>query len=359
MFDAFRYTPTLFVRPSEVEGLSRLPDYDKDAILPIIRLKKWYNSKSLENSFVALQESFGLRLAVLDLGLLPGEIKNECDASLVELHNPAGGHAAWVNLVSAKENFIPTLQWGGSAQQTAQQANGLVTLGRGLVVRLRRAHQWDIARLSMIAPIDAEGLPILVVLDYGQLARSTDLTAAAAELSGVAGAVLAAFPNSHVTFTLGITSFPPEFASIDREHARIPIRERGLFSILSAALPFSSGEAALIYGDLGSVCADRGTIARGGAPRVDLASRNEWAYYRREVDHSYVAAAQAVMADAAWRDDIVIWGTNEIRRAATGDLTNLEYQRRWVAVRINVHLHQQVNYDAPDALIATDDPWSD
>lgn len=359
MFGGFNYFPTLFVRPSEIEGLGRLPDHDKDSILPSIRLRKWHNSGSLDNSFNALEQSFGARPAILDLGPIPGQIKTPADAALIELHNSAGGHAAWVHLLEGKNHLIPTLQWGGTAQQTSDQAANLVDLGRGLVLRLRRANQWDLSLLSSISSIDSGDLSVLVVLEYSQLAVSTDLTAAAAELSGVASAVLAALPNSDVTFTLAVTSFPPEFASIDREHARIPIRERGLFSILSAGPPFAASQTQLVYGDLASVCADRGPIARGGAPRIDLAARNEWAYYRREVDLCYVSAAQAVMADAAWQDDLAIWGTNEIRRAASGDLTNLEYQRRWVAVRINLHLHQQINYDAPHALIATDDPWSD
>ncbi|MDX8358570.1 beta family protein [Sphingopyxis terrae] len=359
MFEGFRYIPSLGVRPSEIEGLRRLPDFDKDALFPDIRLKKWHNSGSLDKSFNAISEAFGSRPSILDLGPAPLEIKSQCDARLMQLRDPNNGHADWVSLIAEHEQFVPTLQWGGTASQTRLQAEQLLSLNRGLVIKLRRQHQWDLASLASLHGLNTASSEVLIVLEYGQLASQTDLTAASAELAGIAQSVVGVFSFSVLRFTLAVTSFPAEFASINREHARLPIRERGLFAILSAAPIFSSGQVVLIYGDMASVCADRGEFARGGAPRIDLACRNEWAYYRREHDQSYVAAANAVMADSAWQDGLYIWGTNEIRRAASGDLSDLAYPRRWVTVRINVHLHQQLHYSAPGQVLQTDEPWND
>jgi hypothetical protein len=357
LFADFGYFPTLGIRPSEIEAVGRLPDFDKDSLLPIIRLRKWRNSGSLDKSFAALSGALSLRPAVLDLDVPPAEVKNATDARLVELHDPANGHASWVELFQQHPHLIPTLQWGGTNQGTALQALNLLALGRGLAIKLRRSQGWDIANLAALSGVAFGTAPILAILEYGHLARQADLSAAAAEINGISQAALAFLPSSGVTFTLAATSFPPEFASINRAHARLPIRERGLYSV--AAPAFAARGVPLVYGDFASVCGNRGTMARGGAPRVDLACRNEWAYYRREEDQSYIAAAGAVIADPAWQDDLFIWGTNEIRRAATGDISNLHYPQRWVAVRINVHLHQQIHYNSPGALLATDEPWVD
>jgi hypothetical protein len=359
MFEDFAYTPTLGVRPSEMEGLRRLPDFDKDALLPNIRLRKWRNSGTLEKSFDQITQAVGGRPIIIDLDGPPREVKNSTDEHLVVLNDPEGGHAAWVALLQSRPNMTPTVQWGGSAAQVAGQATALLALGRGISIRLRKAHQWDWAGLSGLRGVQFGQAPVMVVLDFGQITARTDVTAASAEIAGIAAAAAASLGAARITVTVAASSFPAEFASINRTHARLPIRERGLFTVLGATNTFGSQGLPLLYGDFASVCCAKGSMARGGAPRVDLVCRNEWAYFRREEDQSYVAAARAAMGDRGWQNDLVIWGTNEIRRAAGGDLENLHYPQRWVTTRINAHLHHQIHYGAPGALLATDEPYQD
>jgi hypothetical protein len=342
-----------------MEGLRRLPDFDKDALLPNIRLRKWRNSGTLDKSFDQITQAIGQRPILLDLDGPPKEVKNATDEHLVALTDPTGGHAAWAALLQPRENVIPTVQWGGSAPQTASQASALLAFGRGIAIRLRKAHQWDWAGLSGLADVHFGQSPVLLVLDFGQITARTDMAAASAEMAGIAAAAAASLQASRITVTVAASSFPAEFASINREHARLPIRERGLFTVLQAANTFGPQGLPLLYGDFASVCCAKGTMARGGAPRVDLVCRNEWAYFRREEDQSYVEAARAAMRDRGWQDDLVIWATNEIRRAAGGDLEDLHYAQRWVTTRINAHLHQQIHYGAPGALLATDEPYED
>lgn len=342
-----------------MEGLRRLPDFDKDVILPNIRLRKWRNSATLEKSFEKIAEAIGPRPLILDLDDRPAAVKNATDEQLVALHDPSGGHAAWVGLLQNRHNMTPTVQWGGSAAQTIGQTQALLQLGRGVAIRLRKSHQWDWAGLSSLTAVQFGQAPTLLILEVGQITARTDLAAASAEIAGISAAAAASLQATRITVTIAASSFPAEFASIDREHARLPIRERGLFTMLQAANTFRPQGLPLIYGDFASVCCAKASMARGGAPRVDLACRNEWAYFRREADQSYVEAARAAMVDPGWQDRLFIWGMNEIRRAALGDLSDLHYPQRWVTTRINAHLHQQTHYGSPAAVFDTDEPYED
>lgn len=326
-------------------------------LIPTISLRKWMNSGQLQNSFDQITTAMGGRQVILDLGATRQPPQGSAELQLAALHNPEGGFAAWVQEVTARELVIPTLQWG-DPQPTRAQLNALVELGRGLVLRFRRGNAWNLPQLLNIAPVELGGAAVLCILDFGQLQMNADLTQAASELVAVAGAIRQRLDTSDITFSLAASSFPVDFASINREHARIPIRERELFNLISAADVFNEPGVTLAYGDFASVFAAERGFARGGAPRVDYPRATRWTYYRREVDLSFVNAAAAVMADADWDDDLVIWGSNEIRRAASGDLDGLHYQRAWTAVRIHLHLHQQLHFGS-GGLYETDDDWSD
>lgn len=358
MFSSATYIPFMTVRPSEMQGLRRLPDADKDALLPSIRIGKLNGSHQLARTFEGLEKAFGTRSIIADLVSPPTEVKHLSDQQLVELNQPTNGHAAWTGLMRDHSNFLPTVQWGPSANDLIRQTAALLELNRGLVLRLRRNNHWDLASLQTIASLPLRQVPLLVVLDFGQLTGRLDDPSVTAELMGVMNSALQIVGGGNVTITTAMSSFPPEFASIHREHARLPIRERGVFTQLAASAPLFGG-VPMVYGDYASVCMNKSGFAQSGAPRVDLASRNEWVYFRREVDQCYIEASKAVMADSAWQDGLALWGTNEIRRAAGGDVTDLHYQRAWVGVRINVHLHQQLHYSSPNGGEDTDEAWED
>jgi len=60
-------------------------------------------------------------------------------------------------------------------------------------------------------------------------------------------------------------------------------------------------------------------------------------------------AAQIIDTPEFKGDALKIWGADAIRSAAKGDLGGLERPRDWYGVKVNLHLHRQINY-APGLL---------
>jgi hypothetical protein len=167
----------------------------------------------------------------------------------------------------------------------------------------------------------------------------------------------AVLASANLSTVLIGSSFPSSFAEIDPSYSKMEIRERSLHSLLAPSSPLRANEINLWYGDHASVYADLKQPAFRGAPRVDLPSRLTWAFHRRKEENGYQLAAQLIMKETEWREDVLCWGTQEIRRAAIGNLEGLNSGAPWTAIRINNHLHQQAHFD--ESVGPIEEPWSD
>lgn len=360
MFDRFNYFPIINIKPAEISALSHLPGPDKDIFLPIIGLKKWANSKSLDNSVLQIERGVSSRPIVLDLGNIGGG--TGADEELSKLKEAAGGFKNWIAFLRDHENFIPTLQTNSFAKKNfLSQADKALSLGRGIAIRLRRKQEWNLQALEALEDLNFNGQEILLIMDAEQLEANFDLLNSAALMSQIAVRARDNLKSSKLTICPAGSSFPSEFASINRQHAKISIRERQLQQILNQASAQSKLEIEFRYGDYASVFAgDRGFAQTGSAVRIDYPSKFRWIYHRRENEiEGWKNAASAITSEAEWNDKLTIWGAERIRRAAIGELDGMKYQRDWVAVRINLHLHQQTNFDGGDGLLSTDEPWQD
>jgi hypothetical protein len=359
VFSDHEYFPILNVKPAEIGALEHLPGTDKDRLLPIIGLKKWYNSSSLDNSIDKIHRCFGQRRIALDLGLIGKG--TGADEELTALRDSADGYSNWVSFLGDHAQFTPTVQLEDPRPEILRrQIRELLRLDRGIVFRLRRTAQWGDALIQTISQMNLDGAEALIVLDIGQIQVNTDLTALAVAAGAIAERSLAACATATNTICVAGSSFPSEFASINRQTARIDIRERRLQGILNQDAERRNLRYRFAYGDYGSVFAgDRGFAQSGNALRVDYPARLRWVYHRSELANAATVAAQGIMNEPEWDDGLAIWGTTEIRRAADGDVAGLEYQRNWTAVRIHLHLHRQLNFEDGAQFLGTDEPWQD
>ena len=153
---------------------------------------------------------------------------------------------------------------------------------------------------------------------------------------------------------ISATTFPDSFVGIRSES----IRERAFFNSIRAVIHNSS----LIYSDRGSAREERRTGGGGvPSPRIDYPRFDDWKFYRVDSEDGYELAAQDLVADeSAWDPSIRIWGTQMIERTADGDRFAIISPVRATAVRINLHMHRQVFYDAQDKVASyTEDEWVD
>lgn len=127
----------------------------------------------------------------------------------------------------------------------------------------------------------------------------------------------------------------------------------------------------MIYSDRAGARAEK--IGGGGgipSPRIDYPLGNDWRFIREEFeDHAapkdnereilYTAIARQMMKEEYWNSDLHVWGTQVIELTSKGDKFGINSPTKATAVRINIHLHQQLHYDSPLELMDTDEDWED
>lgn len=365
----FKYTPILSIRNSEMTALQQLPEKSKDILLPLISLRGWVSSKKLEKSILQIKKSFGDRFWIADIdksflevernseGEYPREVFQEIENLLISNN----GYENWVEYVNNIPNIIPTVQLGDINQISTQMTN-LAALGRGIVLRFKdediESSNYQIA-LNVAANLGLDD--VYVIFDYGQVTREI-LT----YYSGIASLVQAAHKIlNDPLVSISASSFPYSFSGFNK--SEYSIYERLLFNKVTQECK----DIRLLYSDWGSARADR--IEGGGgipSPRIDYPLQNEWRSIREEFedyanpaegekDRLYTKIAQELIKESYWITDLHVWGTQMIELTSIGDSFGINNPMKATAVRINLHLHQQLYYDSPIELIDTDEEWKD
>lgn len=336
-------------------ALQELPAKDKDLLLPIILLRGWVGSNTLEKSFDRIAEAYDDRPWIADIDEVYMEQPNnrEVFKELRALTDSSEGYRKWFELIQLKENLIPCLQLR-DITQLPTQIDHFMNLGRGICVRFTPGMFASIRPvLAQIASKQVRDL--CVILDHGQErynSRQPDALTRAATIDAYVKQIVAVVPSASVVASS--TSFPIDFANGGVEQE---IFERTVYNEVKRLNP----TIPVIYSDRGSARAER--TGGGGipAPRIDYPLSDRWLFFREETPkpQGYYDAAAAAIASPNWNNDLNIWGTQMIKLTSLGDQYAITSPVRSTSVRINIHLHQQLYYDTPAELTDTDDDWED
>ena len=355
-FSNYKYCPILCVRPAEMVALEELPEKDKDKMLPIILCRPWVNSKQLKNTFDKISDAIGDRFWIADIDNLyerGTSAEREVHRELDELKVSDFGYLNWCEKIKSIPQAIPTLQLE-DPDELEEQIDYFLNLGRGIVVRFTPNTISRVTQiLSVISSKQVQNLCVILDYEHISFGPRRDVNEHAAQVLGVLSQVEAITPAAKAI--VSATSFPSSFKDLENQ----TIYERALYNTLQQAAIMP-----LIYSDRGSARAER--LGGGGGdaipPRIDYPDREAWYFVRKENEEKmagYRNAAKDIMRAAYWNSDLDIWGTNMIKAAAGGDSSAIKSPARSSAVRINIHLHQQLFYDNPDELLDTDDEWKD
>lgn len=365
-----RYVPLLSLKPAEMAALEELSNKEKDILLPLISLKRWANSKSLDNSLKRVEKAFDKRYWIADLdseflGSVPKKIAEGATQDVFyqfkDLSDSANGYLNWVNFIAEHDTLIPTAQLGDLAELNSQ-LDQLIALQIPVVIRIKMGDETNIspAELNDIVYIltTKSFVELLVILDYGDLTRINLLEHS--QYSRLITTMHKLLPNA--LFSVSGTSFPYTFGRSYK--GEIPIYERQIFNKIVCDCP----DINLIYSDWGST---RELNINGGGgvppPRIDYALKNDWRYIRKEFDEEaseskellYKKSAIEMMASDYWINDLPAWGRQMIEKTALGDEFGITSAHRATAVRVNLHLYQQIHYfENPDE-IDTEEDWVD
>ena len=349
------YLPALEVRPAELLALQELPAKDKDAMLPLFRLRPWTSANKLSSALERIQLAFGKRPHYLEMSgpepVLPGK-EREVHAELSRLRDPAEGFRNWCDFfeVAGREHVIPVAQLSDPFQYVSQ-IQQLYKLGRGILVRLDVSVESIVNTIVQItADITDGGRGILFVLDFGK--RNQKFLDQTSDVASLLLAAKALAPRGEIA--MSASSFPDGFTLITEQ----AIYERKVFEAIKSKVP------GLIYSDRGSARAER-QVGGGGAPapRVDFARPNDWVFFRDSTGGDRLAAYQrqavSLMESESWDPRLKLWGCQMIEKTALADETGITSPNRSTAARINIHLHQQLYYGLGEALYDTDEDWVD
>ncbi|MHA7845631.1 beta family protein [Serratia sp. D1N4] len=369
LIDNYSYIPILSLKPAEMAALEELPLKDKTLLLPLISLKKWANSKSFVKSIERINKAFGDNYWISDLDkefLKSARSKfaiehDQISADFINLATPSDGYQNWVDFVSQHENIIPAIQFE-DISQLDRQLDRLLDLQKPLVARFELTgdysiipHDFTKAIRTLSSRLFNSGL--LIVLDYGDFNRLNLIEYY--KYSNLIKQIHSLLPNA--IFSVSGTSFPYSFAGSYR--GEIPIFERQIFNKVSSECTNIN----LIYSDRGST---RALGNNGGSgvppPRIDYPLKNDWRFIRKELDPDlyekeelYQEAAIEMMKAEYWNQDLRLWGTQMIEKTSIGDPFGITSANRATAVRINLHLYQQLHYyDIIDTL-DTEEDWVD
>ncbi len=372
IFLPWSYIPILAVSPAEMTALEQLPNKDIDKLLPLFSLKGWMSANKLENTLKRIEQSVGNRAWIADIeesflsknkkflftGSYPDrDVFREIEALL----DPAGGYSNWCSFIKAQPNVIPCLRHehkNGFAEQVAK----LSSLNRGVVLRIKpeennlSKHTEILAILRMLNISNVLFLYDLGTIDVNFSERIMMLNKFIVEASRAL---------QDPAFSVSASSFPYGFAGqLEGENS---IYERLLFNQVEA-----SGIARiLIYSDRGSARVEKQEGGSGTPPpRIDYPLKKDWKFVRREIDddapgakerrkRAYIEMAKEVVESDYWIPTLRLWGTQQIELTALEDSFSIDSAQKSTAVRINIHLFNQLYYNEDTAGIDTDEEWND
>lgn len=368
----FQYAPILALNPSEMTALEQLPSKDKDKILPFFSLKGWTTAKNLNSSIERIEKSIGDRSFIADIDKeflfenkdykFNGHYPRRVHEQINELLMPNDGYRNWFEFINDTPKAIPTLQLY-DINELDEQIVLLASLNRGLVVRFKmKSSSAELFNTVARAILGKKINQLLFIFDHEDVGRVETLEGD--KHAKLIESMHRIFPKA--IFSISSASFPSSFAGSYR--GEIPIYERLLFN---RTFKHCSANITMLYSDRGGARASK--ISGGGSvppPRIDYALKNDWRFIRKEFDDPrnialgekeklYQDAAVEMMNSDYWIEELKLWGIQMIEKTAEGDVYGITSPNRATAVRINLHLYQQLHYSDVIEDLDTDEDWND
>ncbi len=343
----YTYFPTLRTRAAELRGLKELDDARKERIVPMLTLGQWRGSSELNKAAEKAVDAVGDRPFFMDLS----SDKRKVEAHWEQLRNPAGAFNEWRDFAAQYPNAIPVVQIpsGTRTRDIVQQAQEIESKFGTVAFRIQDFSSQTPFVISAISALDDPRNAIVFIdCQYIREAIAAFTTATIATIN----ALRTEFPA--VLIVVLSTSFPSStlpFADSAKQRGVIPILERDLHARVG-------GNPVAIYGDHASIHAvvyDDVPMMRW-SPRIDYPTYTDWHFERRpgSIEAGYIAAAQAIQADFQCSSASSIWGERMIAQAAGGNPYG-KAPASWIAVRVNIHLARQIDYDEASRSAEDDD----
>lgn len=363
--ESITYIPILHLKPAEMAGIQELPNIDKDQISPLFVLRRWVGSRSFNNTIERVKLAFSNRPCFVDLDYdnlqeLENKEENgnhvECLAKMRNLFDSSNGYENWFTFICENEYFLPTLLLE-DLNALEGQLDRFIAIKRKFLIRLKmyklNKDEFN-AIIKTLLSSKYIGEEYVLLLDYGDINRLNYIDAE--RYISLFKQLKKLLSKAYLSFSG--TSFPYNFTGSSK--GEIPIYERLIYNIIRKEM----GEGSFIYSDRASTRTFSQTAAGTPPPRIDYALKNDWRYIRKESRSGekkdlYAEAAIEIMASEYWDPNLRLWATQMIEKTAMYDDYGIGNPLKATAVRVNLHLYQQLHYFTDLSDLTTDEEWFD
>gem|GEM_PF-1313040 len=329
------YVPTLFLRSAEMQALEHLSNAEKDAVIPLVLLKPWANSQSLDGGIKRIEKAYPSRRYMLDIDRYYTRSSERASWSqYLRTQSSDGDFKYWRDFVGNFENIIPAIQHVGATEtQIQKQIEWTDEIGRPFFFRIENNHPGNRhAVLDAIRNIAHSNY--LVVIDVGW---SRDILSLEMWASSWIEALLELHRDLRVV--ISGSSFPADFMAYGRQGEEA-LQERPLFNSLARR----HNAARLVYGAWAS---SRPQGAEGGGPGypgVALPLPTKWVFFRGSaIGGSFQPLAQEAVNSGIWDNNLSVWGKYFINNTANDAGYVINSAQQATAARINIHMNEQIS----------------
>jgi hypothetical protein len=343
----------LHARLAEIRALRELPDSTKNLLFPVIKIRPWLNAKSLDKAFEAVEQAIGNRLYAVDLDSTkytpPSDNQTPAQAAFSDLFNSASGYKTYYEKVSEGPNRIPVFQGiTDLATDVDLQLSHVREMDRGLVIRSTPTSPGKMLEIAQkVSDLRIDNCVFVIDCGWGR-----DILSSASLCASLVQSIIDLRGDLEVV--VGGSSFPIDFS--DRgTRFQTTLIERPLFQEVRRLV--NGGD--LVYGDWGSTRPPTDPVPMRNVPRIDIATPVNWISWRSENGEDYSDIANRTVQDSDWDGSLGIWGEYMIVSTANGAGDCIRSPAMAAAVRVNIHLHQQANFDNPTGLHVGDEPVGD
>ncbi len=341
------YVPLLHARQAEMRALREIPGEARSRLLPVIRLRPWMNSKTLQKAFENIDVATNGEQFGLDLDIFANDPASTKPARIEfsQLFDAHLGFSRYYDAVEEGVNRIPVFRdLAGPNPQIPLQIERVRDLKRGLFVRVNVNHPGRFIEVAQRC-IDNDVDNVVFIFDCGW---NTNLLPQAAISAGLINTLLDVTEDYEAV--IAGSSFPDAFGG---HGSRFPIlaEERPLYQAVQGAV----NRAQLVYGDWASTRAPVDPTPMKNVPRIDTAELNRWNCWRSD-DEDYQEVAERVVDDPLWNGNMDIWGDYMIQSTAEGEEPSIKSAVMAAAVRINLHMIAQAGFENPNQIHLGDEP---
>jgi len=328
------YVPLLHARLAEMRAMSEIPASLRERMLPLVRLRPWLTSRSLDKAFDVINDAVDFRGYGLDLDNFARDSasKKPAKQEFERLFNPALGFEAYYDKVEENENIIPVFrELSGQNPQIPLQLQRASDIGRGIFIRVNVAQPGRFLEVAQRC-IDQDISNAVFIFDAGW---NTNILPYAAICSGLINSLLDITEEYEVV--VSGSTFPDKFSNRGTRFS-FQIGERPFFQTVQGQI----NRKELTYGDWASTRPPAEPVPMRNTPRIDTAQVERWNCWIGD-DETYQEVAERVVDDPLWEDNSDVWGNYVIASTAAGEDPSIKSATMAAAVRINLHLVAQAS----------------